>query len=528
MYEITDRSLRPYSAICYIQCTWADGTVTRATGVIVGVNDVLTAHHVVYDAQRGGYATSITISPGADTSPFVAPYGSFSDVGVVYARTADWDPNGDGMLFQSESQYDLALLGMRGTGISTQAGIASISNSAGDFQGTADGYPALQFGGTGLMEERVTAFNFGQYSVFDIFASLGAGASGGPLLRTDSTGTYVMGVLSGGAPDGGGSTYAALFGAGNWEWLLQALDANNSVIAGAQMPANQPIGGPVSGTISYLGTSASDTLAGTNADEGFRGLGGSDLIDGSGGLDTALYMGIRSGYSVRKAGGGVQVADASGRDGNDTLLAIEHLLFTDMSVNLQVGAQSQLLDAGTLRTLEELYIAFFRRVPDADGLSFWIGQAAAGASIVRIGDLFYEAGLQYPSLTGYTGAMTHEDFVNAIYRNVLGRTQGADADGLQFWSMALAQGTHSHGSLVAAMLDSAHTFKGDAAWGWVADLLDNKAQVAHLFAVEMGLGYNGAADSISHGMEIAAAVTATSVDQAIALIGVTDGFSTLA
>ena len=51
MYEITQRTEAPYRAICYIECTWVDGSRTSASGVVVGVNDVLTAMHVVYDAR---------------------------------------------------------------------------------------------------------------------------------------------------------------------------------------------------------------------------------------------------------------------------------------------------------------------------------------------------------------------------------------------------------------------------------------------------------------------------------------------
>ena len=70
------------------------------------------------------------------------------------------------------------------------------------------------------------------------------------------------------------------------------------------------------------------------------------------------------------------------------------------------------------------------------------------------------------------------------------------------------------------ILGSAHTFKGNETWGWVADLLDNKIAVADLFAVDMGLGYASPDDSISKGMAIAAAVTASSTAAAISLIGV--------
>jgi hypothetical protein len=43
---------------------------------------------------------------------------------------------------------------------------------------------------------------------------------------------------------------------------------------------------------------------------------------------------------------------------------------------------------------------------------------------------------------------------------------------------------------VSTILSSAHTYKGDATWGWVPDLLDNKISVANQFAVTWGLNYN--------------------------------------
>jgi hypothetical protein len=74
--------------------------------------------------------------------------------------------------------------------------------------------------------------------------------------------------------------------------------------------------------------------------------------------------------------------------------------------------------------------------------------------------------------------------------------------------------------LVNKILDSAHTFKGNATWGWVADLLDNKITVAKKFSIDMGLNYNTPEESITQGMAIAAAITPTSTAVAISLIGV--------
>lgn len=524
MYEVSTRTTAPYSSICYITCEWADGSMTRASGIIIGANDVLTAHHVVYDAALGGYATRITISPGADTSPLSTPYGSYSDVGVIYARTSDWDPDGDGLLYAHESQFDMAVLGMRSTAVSDRTGWVGISGAATDFSGKVDGYPAR---GTGLMEEAVFADASDDFGVFDVGFSLGPGASGGPLLRTDATGTYVTGVLSSGNGNFTHSTYAGLFGPGNWTWINNAIAWDNSVLPGGSSPGGVPLSGSDAGVITYIGTGAADTLTGTAANENLRGSGGSDSLNGLAGDDTAVYAYERNDYHLTHSAGNIVVHDTLGTDGTDTLVNIEHVSFADMTVNLGIGVASRTIAPAQLQLLEELYVAFFNRVPEADGLAYWIEQSRAGVSINQIADAFYSAALLYPSQTGYSSGMSHTDFVSTIYRNVLGRTDGGDPEGVAFWSGALASGSQTRGALVTSILGSAHTFKGNATWGWVADLLDNKAAVAQHFAVEMGLGYKTAEASVANGMQIADAVTPTDTSAAIALIGVSDSFSTL-
>jgi hypothetical protein len=168
----------------------------------------------------------------------------------------------------------------------------------------------------------------------------------------------------------------------------------------------------------------------------------------------------------------------------------------------------------------ELYVAFFNRTPDADGLSYWISARMAGQSVNQIADAFYSAGVQYASITGFSASMSNADFVNVIYRNVLGRKDGADAGGLAYWTGKLADGSATRGSLVSAILDSAHTFKGNPTYGYVADLLDNKIAVARTIAIDWGINYNTGSESIRNGMAIAAAVTPIDTSAALTLVGV--------
>jgi len=285
-----------------------------------------------------------------------------------------------------------------------------------------------------------------------------------------------------------------------------------------------PIDDASDGVIDHVlvGTSFDDILYFDDAGGVGTGGAGNDTFDGGSGFDTAVYSGSLTHFQLMKTANGYAVSDKGGTEGIDALIDIERVKFADFTVNLTVQEQAAGLSMPALHRLEELYVAFFNRIPDADGLQYWVEQFKAGATINQIAESFYSAGVQYSNLTGFSTSMTNADFVNVVYKNVLGRADGADPEGLAYWTGALDSGGASRGSLVSTILDSAHTFKGDLTWGWVADLLDNKIAVASKFAVEWGLNYNTPEQSIANGMAVAAAITPDSVDAAIGLIGVTD------
>jgi hypothetical protein len=270
---------------------------------------------------------------------------------------------------------------------------------------------------------------------------------------------------------------------------------------------------------SVMGSHQADQISGSSQGNTIAGGGGDDLIAGGGGFDWALYAGTLNRFTITQSGQNYIVTDRTGAEGSDIITGMEALYFADKSISLGVKALSVTIAASTLQSIVELYVAFFNRVPDSEGMEYWIGQAAAGVSIPTIANSFYGAAVQYSSLTGYSINMSNGDFVNVIYRNVLGRSS-ADAEGLAYWSGALANGSETRGTLVKSILDSAHTFKGNATYGWVADLLDNKYAVGKLFSVDMGLSFNTPEESISEGMRIAAAVTPYDTSAAISLIGV--------
>jgi Ca2+-binding RTX toxin-like protein len=270
----------------------------------------------------------------------------------------------------------------------------------------------------------------------------------------------------------------------------------------------------------FSGTAAADILNGSSDSESFYGGAGNDLLDGGKGIDTAVFTGNLADYVITKTGSTYTVRDKAGTDGTDTVSNIESMKFADKNVSLTIKDVASSVTTTELKGIEELYVAFFNRVPDADGLAYWIGQFKAGVSLNQIAESFYNAGVAIPSLTGYSADMSNADFVNVVYRNVLGRTSGAETAALNYWSGELASGSQSHGSLVTTILASAHTFKGDPYYGWVSNLLDNKVTVANKCAVDWGLNYGTPEDAISQGMAIAAAVTPAYTSLALELVGV--------
>lgn len=289
-------------------------------------------------------------------------------------------------------------------------------------------------------------------------------------------------------------------------------------------------GNSYAGTTSYNFTTAAATVSvaqfvtGTALNDSFQSAGGNDTFDGGSGTDTVKFNGNLSNYSITKSGTSYVIVDASGTDGTDTIKNVESLQFSDKSINLTIKATTAAAPAADVTRLVELYVAFFNRVPDADGLSYWLGQMSAGKTITQVADAFYSAGVQYSSLTGFSSSMSDGDFVKVIYKNVLGRTGTTappDAD-VNYWVGKLTSGADTRGSLIDTILGAAHNYKGDTTWGYVANLLDNKVTVAKLFAIDYGLNYNTANDSITQGMAIAAAVTSTGTAAAVTLIGVSD------
>lgn len=232
----------------------------------------------------------------------------------------------------------------------------------------------------------------------------------------------------------------------------------------------------------------------------------------------------RNNYRITKIGQTYEVTDISGKEATVTVSEDSVLKFTDVTVNLSINNLAGSIKNEDLNSIIELYIAFFNRVPDADGLSYWITQFKQGMTLQTIADNFYAAAIIYADQTGYSKDMSEADFVRIVYKNVLGRygqSAPPDAD-VQYWANNLIQKTATKASLISSMLYAAHTFKGDAQWSWVPQLLENKISTGKYFSVQQGLNYLSPQDSILKGQAIVQAISSSSASSAINLINVND------
>jgi Ca2+-binding RTX toxin-like protein len=173
-----------------------------------------------------------------------------------------------------------------------------------------------------------------------------------------------------------------------------------------------------------VGGSGNDILTGNEADNLLTGGAGNDTLTGGAGLDTALYAGMRAGYTVQRSGSGATV---NGAEGRDALAGIERIKFAASMLALDVdGMNGQVF---------RLYQAAYDRQPDLAGLGYWIGQADKGMPLKAIAAAF-TSGAEFTAL--YGAGADDASFLTKVYANVLHRPY--DQAGYDFWLGALKNG----------------------------------------------------------------------------------------
>ncbi len=130
---VANTAAYPWSSVVDITVTFADGSRSGGSGVIVDRNSVLTASHVVYDAASGGLAKAIEVVPGRNGE--ARPFGSYAPSQVTYHKP---DLDNKPVISNAEIATDIALLGFPveiGARTGGWMGVTSLAASAANVTG---------------------------------------------------------------------------------------------------------------------------------------------------------------------------------------------------------------------------------------------------------------------------------------------------------------------------------------------------------------------------------------------------------
>lgn len=231
-----------------------------------------------------------------------------------------------------------------------------------------------------------------------------------------------------------------------------------------------------------MGNGGDDTLAGAEGNDTIEPGSGADVIDGGGGWDIASFVTDIEAVTLQmNATGSVDFTDRTSPTNSAIVTTVEQLLLTRSdTVELSWIDGIRALDADALSELVELYVAYFNRAPDAQGLHFWADLYDDGFKLTAIANRFAN---QPETRALYPDQDDTATFVRAVYENVFGRA--VDAEGFAFWTNALNTSDVNRGGFVLDLLEGAR-----AATGSAADVayLENKADLGVYYALIKGLG----------------------------------------
>lgn len=249
----------------------------------------------------------------------------------------------------------------------------------------------------------------------------------------------------------------------------------------------------------HSGTGAGETLLGTAAHELFRPLGGNDIVDGAGGIDTVQYGGFASSYKISASvgSGTIAVLDKVTSDGADNLINIEAIQFRDLTMDATAISKTAGLPLAQVMKIVDLYTAGLDRAPDALGLIYWAGKLADGVSLSEISKSFF-SGSELGAIFSFKTA----DLVSIIYNGALGRA--ADAAGAAYWANQIDSGKLARTDLVNVLIAAGKATGGEADAKFIAA----EEAVGGHFALTQGLnngewaknvlaGVNGSVGSVA-------------------------------
>lgn len=230
--------------------------------------------------------------------------------------------------------------------------------------------------------------------------------------------------------DGAGSVYS--FGRGDDQYTLtSALDRIAEGPGGGIDTVHAPFSYTLPEHVENLVLQgAAQNGIGNDGANIFRGTAASNTFDGKGGVDTVVFSGPASAYTI--SGNTAQRGVAGGADGSDTLLSIERLQFTDTIL------AADTLPGGDVWGAYAMFNAAFNRAPGMQELSQWT------ALLDRQGGNLKD--LAQGMINFYAPGVSDEALVSHLWGTIVGGPIPLDA--LSTYTGLVANGTYTQAGLL--------------------------------------------------------------------------------
>ena len=222
----------------------------------------------------------------------------------------------------------------------------------------------------------------------------------------------------------------------------------------------------------FMSDGLNDKVTGTSGDDYFYAYdAGNDIVDGAGGINTAIYKGLVSNYKVVKTEAGLSVTELlSGTNQTDILKNVQQIKFADQDVSVdQVQAVKAMaamrsmatesveaplawtalaaqkgvtvvydLDSHLAQEITALYEICFDELPDLDGLRFWESQVEVWGHDEAAFHKVAQSFLASDEFTDINQNLTNDEFIDLVYWNGLEREASASVH--DFWLNKLDSG----------------------------------------------------------------------------------------
>lgn len=188
-----------------------------------------------------------------------------------------------------------------------------------------------------------------------------------------------------------------------------------------------------------------NVVTGNAHDNVFEVAMGNWVIEGGSGHDTVKLSHALSDYVMsQESHEGHLQATLYGLEGKIVVRDVETIVFSDTRLSKTGGEHVSQID--------HLYEELLGRMPDAEGLTFWLQQMSQGASLGDVAQGFAESA----EFLRLYGMPSDEHLVQEMYEAILGRSP--DAEGSAYWVQALMVHDLTEGELISNLLlsDESH------------------------------------------------------------------------